>query len=518
MFMTFACNRWCRPVPWATNQHLPWVLLSGVLAVFTPLVSVVLAQCPDGTPPPCSRPTAITLATRRPNPPLDDRTWIVVPFSNVTHATDGDWLTGASVNLLYLDMSRWSDIRVIDDERVADLIRSVPETRANAQLTLQSALAVARHAGAGWLVMGDVLRVGNRTELVGKIFDVRSGQRLRTVRQVVTHPDSIMAAFNRLARAVLNVDPPPGSTLGGVGTTSIQAYQAYVLGVGHLNRWFLDSAQAQFRKALELDSLFALAHYKLALLYGWESNLGPGEEATHAARALALGTTLPPRERSLVTGYAHLVAHHFAEACEIFERLVATDSTDVEAWFQLGQCKFQDDVVLPLSGDSSRFVFRSSWNDMLRAFRRTLELDPSYHLAFQPIQGALLSNTRRGCRLRPNQTTCGRNTQVYQAVPLRNSDTLVTIPVYAVTSTAELSAQIAEGQRTRARWQNLLAARRAAEAWLAAVLRSRDRWLPISASCFEWVIFTRRTRSPTCCRRERSSEQVCSSCSPSRSN
>jgi tetratricopeptide (TPR) repeat protein len=388
----------------------------------------------------------------------------VVPFSNVTHATESDWLSDASVNLLYLDMSRWRDIRVIDDERVADLIRAVPGARANAQLTLQSAIAVARHAGAGWLVMGDVLRVGNRTELVGKIFDVRSGQRLRTVRQVVTQPDSIMAAFNRLARAVLNVDPPAGSSLGTVGTTSIQAYQAYVQGVGYLNRWLLDSAQAEFTRAIENDSTFALAHYKLALVFGWTSALTNAEAVRHAGRAVALGTSLPPRERLLVTGYAHFVAGRYPEACTIFDRMVRNDSSDVEAWYNLGECSFHDQTVLPVSGDSNHFVFRSSWNVMLRAFRKTLELDPTYHLAFQHIQDALLARSRNGCRLAADETVCSQRF-VFKSALLRRGDTLVTIPT---DSEAVFQDQVVEGQRTGAHRQNLLEARRDAEAWLAA--------------------------------------------------
>ena len=66
-------------------------------------------------------------------------------------------------------MSKWHDIRVIDDERVADFIREVPEARAGT-LTLQSGIAVARRAGAGKLVMGDLLKLGSRTQDPGKVF------------------------------------------------------------------------------------------------------------------------------------------------------------------------------------------------------------------------------------------------------------------------------------------------------------------------------------------------------------
>ena len=47
------------------------------------------------------------------NPALDDNTWIVVPFDNLSKTEDAEWLRGASVNLLYLDMSRWRVLRII---------------------------------------------------------------------------------------------------------------------------------------------------------------------------------------------------------------------------------------------------------------------------------------------------------------------------------------------------------------------------------------------------------------------
>jgi len=428
------------------------------------------AQCPDGTPPPCrSAPVgAAPSAARRPNPPLDDRTWIIVPFDNVTRAPDMEWLGGASVNLLYLDMSKWRDIKVIDDERVADLIRDVPEAHGGGSMTLQSGIAVARRAGAANLVMGDVLKVGSRTQLVGKVFNVRTGQRLRTVRQETTNPDSIMGVFGQLARAVLNVEPPTGTSLGTIGTTSVGAYQAYIAGVGYLNRWILDSAHTQFDRALALDSSFALAHYKLAVVYGWQSANDP-EGPRHAELATRLGTNLPARERSLLKGYAAFASNRWADACQVFEGLVSGDSTDVEAWYDLGECSYHDVVVIRDPADSTSFIFRSSWNTSLRAFRKVLELDPSYHLAFQHIQDALLVPVRNGCRLAGQLLSCTTQNGGYQAVLRRAGDTLVTVPIL-VSSAPGAEAyvrQMAEAKQGRVRRRNLEEARRAAEAWLA---------------------------------------------------
>ena len=137
------------------------------------------AQCPDGAPPPCKGAMPATL--RRVNPPLDARAWIVVPFANITKSQDLDWLRDASVNLLSLDLSRWTDIKVVDDKRVADLVRELPATRSVGALTLNDGLSLARRAGASTLVMGDFYKLGKGARLVANVFDVRNGTRIRSI-------------------------------------------------------------------------------------------------------------------------------------------------------------------------------------------------------------------------------------------------------------------------------------------------------------------------------------------------
>src|SRR3954464_2294253 len=138
----------------------------------------VHAQCPDGTPPPCR--IAPSTVARHTNPALNPRAWIVVPFGNVTRSRDLEWLRDASVNLLSLDMSRWTDVNVVPDKRVADLVRELPAAKVTDALTLNDGLAIARRAGAGMLVMGDVFKVGQGARLVANVFDVKSGAKVRT--------------------------------------------------------------------------------------------------------------------------------------------------------------------------------------------------------------------------------------------------------------------------------------------------------------------------------------------------
>ena len=449
------------PRPFSAMVAAAW----GVLAL-TALVRPAFAQCPDGTPPPCRGGTSAGGVTRRANPPLDQRTWIVVPFENVTRAQDIDWLREASVNLLYLDMSKWRDIRVIDDERVADLVRETPETHGGQAMSLQAGMAVARRAGAGQLVMGDLLKVGSRTRVVAKVFDVRSGQRVRNVIEETGSADSLMGIFGRLARGILNADPPSEAALGTIGTTRLDAYQEYLAGVQALNAFDLQVSRQHFERALQLDSAFALAHYKLTIVLGWESGASPGRR-THAEAAARLGGTLPARERGLINGLVAQARNDYFRACEIYAPMLRADSSDVEVLYNLGECSYHDNGVVPVEGDTSRFQFRTNWNTMLWAFRRVLALDPSYHLAFQHIQDALQAEARPGCLAAGGQTACGNGQNSFVAVVRRSGDSLLLVPVRQLDA-AGYAAQVAQAQRDGSRRRNLEEARRAAEEWVAA--------------------------------------------------
>jgi len=419
------------------------------------------AQCADGSPPPC-RTITVASAARRANPPLDDRTWIVVPFDNLAKSADADWLRVASVNLLYLGMSRWSDVRVIDDERVADFMRDVPEARNSPNtLSLNAGLAVAKRAGAGKLVMGDVLKLGSRTAVTAKVFDVKSGQRLRSVREETAIQDSVMPMFGKLAQRLLNIPAPPGANVGVVGTTSIAAYQEYVQGMQALNLFDMQRARQHLEKALALDSTFALAHAKLSVLGGWISPNDPNNRV-HAEAAARLASSLPPRERALINANVAFARRDYVKACEGFGGILRADSTDTDAWYGLGDCLFHDTAIEATNGDTARLQWRGNLNASVHAFRRALDLDPTYHLAYSHIVDAYNNQFRGG-----QFCVEGRCRQVISVVRIAG-DSLVTTPILLPRDTAVFRAHMEDHRRTNARRQTLDRGRRVAEQWVAA--------------------------------------------------
>ena len=439
-----------------------WRAWGLALACFVPALEAG-AQCADGSPPPC-RSAAVAAAPRRANPPLDDKTWIVVPFDNLRNVQEIDWLKDASVNLLYLDMSRWRDIRVIDDERVADLLREVPEAR-TAKLDLNAGLAVAKRAGAGKLVMGDLLQLGNRTSVTAKVYDVRNGQRLRSVQEQTTVQDSVMPLFGKLAQKILNVAPPSGTTLGAAGTTRTDAYQEYLLGVAALNRFDVQEARTRLARAIELDSAFALAHYKMSLALGWGGDAGTPQLRTRAETAERLAASLPPRERALIKGQVLHARGDEDGSCATYAELIRTDSSDVEAWYGLGECSYHNQRVDMIGGDSAKLVFRGNWNTAMRAFERVLAIDPTYHIAFQHMMDVLGAGSRSGCLTAPGTNRCVVGVSTLVRV---SGDSLLFAPVRTIQDSAVLRQQRDERYRTDSRRQQLTRADAITQRWVFA--------------------------------------------------
>jgi tetratricopeptide (TPR) repeat protein/TolB-like protein len=433
-----------------------------VALAFATVPASARAQCADGSPPPC-RTQQQSAAPRRVNPPLDDRTWIVVPFDNLAKADDIDWMRAASVNLLYLDMSRWKDIRVIDDERVADLVRETPEASSAATLSLNAAMAVAKRAGAGRLVMGDLLKLGTRTAVTAKVYNVRTGQRLRSVREETAVQDSVMPLFGKLAQRILNVAPPQGANVGALGTTSVGAYQAYLEGVTALNRYDLQTAGSKFDEAIARDSTFALAHYKQALTYSW-ANPGDPRRRSHVESANRLSASLPARERSLIRGALQQTTGDWTRSCDTFSGLLAADSSDTEAWFGYADCLFHDPTIEVVGGDTTRLRFRADYNQSIRAFERVLRLDPTYHLAYQHIIDALAGERHpQVC----HANVPGQRCTVYTSMLIRSGDSIAARPA-ALSDTAKLRQQGEEYLRTSSRRLSLNLARNFADAWVNA--------------------------------------------------
>jgi tetratricopeptide (TPR) repeat protein/predicted Ser/Thr protein kinase/TolB-like protein len=315
------------------------------------------------------------------------RSLIVFPFDNKTGDPTRDYLEEAAMNLLGLAAAHWEDMRVYDDERTASLLRRRGVT-SGADVDFEAARGMAREARVGTLVLGDVRREGDSLAIEAKVHDVRTGERLATHIVRAGWDADPRPLFDAIAGQVLGTSgAPPGERPSVLAqtTSSIEAYRAYLAGTSAMQRFQIDSAKALLGRAVALDSSFALAYLRLRDAEGW-GGVG-GSAALRRQYILAAerhSASLPPRLRALVDFHRAYEDGNLLRARRVAEGMIARDSTDVEAWYQLGEAHFHH--------GSSTVPHPDTLGNLglaLRAFERTLALDSSYVLAYQHILDAL---------------------------------------------------------------------------------------------------------------------------------
>jgi TolB-like protein len=309
---------------------------------------------------------------------------LVLPFDNLREDRGLAWLRDGSVNMLALALSQWRDLGVVDQERVHDLLSQakVPDTE---PIGLALARKLAREAGAGTVVLGDFAHSGDSLRLTARTYDVATGARLEVVEAAGGGAEDVRRLFDRLAARLLDLSGAPDegrSPLAAVTTESLTAYRAYLLGVEHLNHWELLPAAGKFREAVGLDSTFSLAYFKLGLARGWVLGAADTVGRNAVLQASRFSGRLPERERTMIGAYRAMLDGDVGRSQQLYRALLARDSTDADAWYGLADAFFHDSVA----GSTPEGMTRS-----LRAFRRTLELDPQYALAYEHVM-SLLTN------------------------------------------------------------------------------------------------------------------------------
>ncbi len=329
---------------------------------------------------------------------VNNKSWLVAPFEVQGSDRSLEWLREGSLNMLTLSLAQWSDLQVVEYERALDLLRDAgldDEPRVG----LEAARDIARKAGAGRVVMGQVTSLGDSMIVTANLYDVGTGRSTDRARIAAIRTADPRPLFEAVASELLDLVGAPRISieLAKQTTTSVEAYRHYLEGLRYLNRWRLTEADSAFSLALKADSTFALAYYKKSLGIGW---IAPGlmEQGPLLDNAIKYVDRLPPRQQELVRGHVELsrgfeglflkrdtvmARERFLGARNRLARLVAGDTTDAEAWYALADADYHlaFNTAMVGSADSLAKYLSSS----LRGFNRTIALDSSFHLAFQHL-------------------------------------------------------------------------------------------------------------------------------------
>lgn len=292
----------------------------------------------------------------------------VLPFS--VNGSEAEFWREGMANTLATNLNGLAGLRTVSSRTV--LSRWDSTVGEGDAPDLATALDVARQAGAAYALIGDLVVAGNRTQASADLYDVETGQQIGHARSVGSvEGDSAFALIDRFTVEIVGVSPTPDDAavstvdLARLTTTSVEALKAYLEGESFYRRSDFVEAIEAYQRAVDIDSTFAMAHFRLSKSYGWER--GNGTAGGHWIAALQLADRLPTRERLAVEGNAAFLRGEALEAIGIQTEAVRLYPDDMEAWFLLG------DTYYHLGYQA----LEDAPAQTERAFGRALELDPS---------------------------------------------------------------------------------------------------------------------------------------------
>jgi DNA-binding SARP family transcriptional activator/tetratricopeptide (TPR) repeat protein/TolB-like protein len=270
----------------------------------------------------------------------------VLPF-DYRGSPDHAWLGESLAALLAASLDGAGELRTVDPRALMQQF----QPRAASLDPAAGRRAAAAH-GASRFVLGTVTEAGGRLRINAALH---GGE----VHEVVVEGDAdeVLTLVDRLTLALLEAHG--GVTWMGRSaartTLVVAALKSFLNGESALRRMDTFGALDHFRRATELDSTFALAHYRLSSTARWE---GVAEIPLLAATAALRHSGRLLREDSLlVAGWYHHVNGSVADAHANYQRSLQLRPGHVEAAFQLGELLFHWGSAIGVPASESREPF-----------------------------------------------------------------------------------------------------------------------------------------------------------------
>ena len=270
----------------------------------------------------------------------EDRTPIaVVDFANETGEKELDGLSGMLITAL--EQSRRLSVltrsRMLDE---AELLGHAEVERIDESLGRE----ICRSASIQAMVIASVRRFGTLYSVDLKVLDTEKNEYIFTASEEGDGQESIPGMIDKLARATRGELKEKVASIQtasrGVAemtTVSMEAYQHYFRGEELIHAQEFEQAIEEYQKAVDMDSTFALAWYRLAYAIGWSDE---GLASEPLAMAVKLIDRIPEKEQYLVRAEVARIDSGFAQGVVVLRKMQEHYPDDKEMIFQIGDWLF----------------------------------------------------------------------------------------------------------------------------------------------------------------------------------
>ena len=336
-------------------------------------------QCPDGTPPPCRAPRAVSAPAAN--------TVAVLYFENRSRDSGDAYLAEGLTEAIIAKLGELPRLTV----KSRFLVRRY---RGAADVEPGT---VGRSLGVTYLVTGSVQRAGNRLRVTAEMARAATGDRVWG-QQYERGDGDVFAIQEDIARGVATgvagrLLPNEAASLAARPTRNNEAYDHLLRGdllLAQRTETATQRALAEYGAAVALDPTFASAWARIGLADALRIEWGWGDGSAVPDSVLANGVAAVDRALSLdslssdgwmARGYLAMFRHarDWAGAEESFRRAVALNPRNAEAWHQLADFLRHKSSGHPAADSLKR--------EAVADYRRALAIEPSRPTTLRMLAG-----------------------------------------------------------------------------------------------------------------------------------
>jgi serine/threonine protein kinase/tetratricopeptide (TPR) repeat protein len=307
-------------------------------------------------------------------------TIVLADFDNTTGEPVFD---AALKQALTVDLEQSPFLNVLSDQKVDDQLRFMghsPDTR----LTEDMARQVCQRTGSKAMLLGSISSLGSHYAIGLKAINCRSGDSLGNEQAEAASREQVLSA---LGKAATQLRAKLGESLASLQkydtpveqatTPSLEALQAYSLGLKMQNTQGDASAVPFFKHAIDLDPNFAMAYARLGVAY---FNLNqPTLAAENTAKAYQLREHTSAKEKLYITCHYHdLVTGDVDQTIAAYRLLRQTYPREESSYTNL----------------NSAYTYRGSYDQALLEAQTALQVDPDDVINYTNLAGTYLNLNR----------------------------------------------------------------------------------------------------------------------------
>lgn len=329
-----------------------------------------------------SRLTRLTLPLI--SPISEKKAIAVMPFENLTGEADFDIWENGIPELLITALSGSRELYVLDSQTLFDVLESINQERA-VQIASFLASQVRSTVGVELLVLGNILKAGDKLQVQVKIQNAESGNVLRSeIVEGVTEDDffDMAKTLSQRVKDYLEIETLKEDVeydLRDAFTASAEAYRNYVQGMKSFFTSDYESARQSYTKAVEIDTNFTLGHFWLFLSL---NNMGKiGEARQWFERAYKRKDSIPYKFQLMIEAFKASRENNIEEEIKLKKKILELDPQMRIWWFKLGFA----------------YVITEQWEEAIEPLEHAIELTDRWGSAWKwsPIYSVLGRAHRR---------------------------------------------------------------------------------------------------------------------------